>query len=100
MITGTQIRSARNALRWTTEQLGRRAGVTARTIKRFEAVDDVPPSRSSTLLDVKAALENAGIEFIGSPTDRPGFRMAAPKAANAGRPDVRPRAGRRLKEPR
>jgi len=78
MITGTQIRSARNALRWTTEQLAGRAGVTARTIKRFEAVDEVPPSRSSTLLDVKAALEAGGIEFIGSPTDRPGIRLAAP----------------------
>jgi len=77
MITGTQIRSARNALRWTTEQLAGRAGVTARTIKRFEAVDEVPPSRSSTLLDVKAALEAGGIEFIGSPTDRPGIRLAA-----------------------
>jgi DNA-binding transcriptional regulator YiaG len=69
MITGTQIRSDRNALRWTTEQLAKRAGVTARTIKRFEAVDNVPPSRSSTLLEVKGALEAAGIEFIGSPTD-------------------------------
>jgi transcriptional regulator with XRE-family HTH domain len=53
MITGLQIRLARNALRWTTEQLAKKAGVTARTIKRFEAVDDVPPSCSSTLLDVK-----------------------------------------------
>ena len=78
MITGTQIRSARNALRWTSEQLAKRAGVTARTIKRFEAVDAVPPSRSSTLLDVKAALEAAGIEFVGSPTDRPSIRLAAP----------------------
>ena len=77
MITGLQIRSARNALRWTTEQLAKKAGVTARTIKRFEAVDDVPPSRSSTLLDVKGALEAAGIEFIGSPADRPGIRVAA-----------------------
>src|ERR1022692_1271264 len=86
MITGTQIRSARNALRWTTEQLAKKAGVTARTIKRFEAVDGVPPSRSSTLLDVKAALESAGVEFIGSPTDRPGIRIAAsPPKARSGR---------------
>ena len=76
MITGLQIRSARNALRWTTEQLAKKAGVTARTIKRFEAVDDVPPSRSSTLLDVKGALEAAGVEFIGSPADRPGIRVS------------------------
>ncbi len=86
MITGAQIRSARNALRWTTDQLAKKAGVTARTIKRFEAVDDVPPSRSSTLLDVKAALEAAGIEFIGSPTDRPGIRFAgAPARAKSPR---------------
>ena len=58
-------------------QLAKSAGVTARTIKRFEALDKVPPSHSSTLLDVKAALEAAGIEFIGSPTDWPGIRMAA-----------------------
>jgi transcriptional regulator with XRE-family HTH domain len=77
MITGAQIRSARNALRWTTEQLAKKAGVTARTIKRFEAEDHVPPSRSTTLLEVRAALEAAGIEFIGSPTDRPGIRFAA-----------------------
>ena len=80
MITGLQIRSARNALRWTTEQLAKKAGVTARTIKRFEAVDDVPPSRSSTLLDVKGALEAAGVEFIGSPTDRPGIRVTPARA--------------------
>jgi transcriptional regulator with XRE-family HTH domain len=78
MITGLQIRSARSALRWTTEQLAKKAGVTARTIKRFEAVDDVPPSRSSTLLDVKGALEAEGIEFTGSPADRPGIRFAGP----------------------
>jgi transcriptional regulator with XRE-family HTH domain len=84
MITGTQIRSARNALRWTTEQLAKKAGITGRTIKRFEAVDDVPPSRSSTLLEVKTALEAAGIEFIGSPTDRPGIRVA--ETTSRGRP--------------
>jgi len=80
MITGAQIRSARNALRWTTQQLADRAGVTSRTIKRFEAFDEVPPSRSSTLLDVKAALESGGIEFIGSPNDRPGIRFSLPPA--------------------
>jgi transcriptional regulator with XRE-family HTH domain len=81
MITGTQIRAARNALRWTTERLAQKAGITARTIKRFEAVDEIPPSRSSTLLDVQNALEAAGIEFIGSPTDRPGIRLGVQPTA-------------------
>lgn len=78
MITGVQIRAARNALRWTTEQLAERAGVTSRTIKRFEAIDEVPPSRSGTLSEVQKALEAAGVEFIGSPDDRPGIRLAIP----------------------
>ena len=81
MITGKQIRAARNALRWTTEELAKKAGVTARTIKSFEAADDVPPSRSTTLHDVKTALEAAGIEFVGSPTDKPGIRFSAPPGA-------------------
>ena len=49
------------------------------TIQRFETVDGVPPSRSSTLLDVKAALEAAGIEFIGTPDDSPGIRLRSRK---------------------
>ena len=81
MITGLQIRSARNALRWTIVRLAERAGVTTRTIKRFEASDDIPPSRTETLLAVKTALETAGVEFIGTPNDRPGIRVSPPSKA-------------------
>jgi len=47
-------------------------------------MDEVPPSRSGTLFEVQKALEAAGVEFIGSPNDRPGIRVstqskAAPK---------------------
>jgi transcriptional regulator with XRE-family HTH domain len=73
MISGSQIRAARAILRWSAQDLADRANVGIQTIKRFEAVDGVPPSRSSTLLDVKAALEAAGIEFIGSPGNDPGI---------------------------
>jgi transcriptional regulator with XRE-family HTH domain len=79
MITGVQIRAARSALRWTTQELADRAGLTSRTVKRFEAVDSVPPSHSSTLGRIKFALEAAGIEFIGTPTDRPGIRLLKPR---------------------
>ena len=73
MISGSQIRAARAFLRWSAQDLADRAKVGIQTIKRFEAVDGIPPSRSSTLLDVKAALEAAGIEFIGSPGNNPGI---------------------------
>ena len=75
MITGMQIRSARAALRWSVKHLAEAAGVGTQTIKRFEAADGIPQSRTQTLLDVKAALEAAGIEFIGAPDDGPGIRL-------------------------
>ncbi len=78
MITGVQIRSARAALRWSVQQLAERAGVGTQTIKRFEVVEGIPQSRTQTLLDIKAALEAAGIEFIGTPEDRPGIRLSRP----------------------
>jgi transcriptional regulator with XRE-family HTH domain len=79
MITGAQIRAARAALGWSAQTLADRTGIGARTIARFEGVDDVPPSRSSTLIEIKTVLESAGIEFIGSPADRPGIRVALPR---------------------
>ena len=76
MLTGFQIRAARAGLNITARQLADRAGVSLPTIQRFESVDGVPPSRSSTLLDVKNALEAAGIEFlVGN-----GVRLREPEA--------------------
>jgi len=76
MLTGFQIRAARAGLNITARELAARARVSLPTIQRFESVDGVPPSRSSKLSDVQAALEAAGIEFIGTPTDRPGIRLS------------------------
>jgi transcriptional regulator with XRE-family HTH domain len=83
MITGGQIRSARAALRWSVQQLADKAGVSIQTIKRFEAVEGVPRSRTQTLLEIKAALEAGGIKFIGTPTDRPGIRLSMATRAGA-----------------
>ncbi len=79
MITGSQIRSARAALRITAVELASMAGLGEQTIKRFEASDGVPPSRSATLFIVQKTLEAAGIEFIGSPDDAPGIRLRKKK---------------------
>jgi hypothetical protein len=82
MITGGQIRAARAALKWSANTLSKKAGVGIQTVIRFEAVDGIPPSRSSTLQGVQAALEAAGIEFIGAPTDRPGIRFGSQPSAS------------------
>ena len=75
MITGAQIRSARAALGWSVQELADRAAVATKTIMRMESVAGVPQSRTRTLLDIKAALESGGIEFVGAPNDRPGIRL-------------------------
>lgn len=75
MLTGIQLRAARAALRWSTELLAQRSDVSARTIKRLEQYDSVPPSHSATLQKIQSALEAAGIEFIGTPEDGPGIRL-------------------------
>ena len=78
--TGMQLRAARNALGWSIELLAQASDVSARTIIRYEDVNDVPPNRSRNLQKLQAALEAAGIEFIGTPEDGPGIRIHAPKA--------------------
>lgn len=78
MITGSQIRAARAALRMSAAALAEQASVGIQTVKRFELSEGVPPSRSATLMVVKSALEAAGIEFIGTPDDRPGIRLKSP----------------------
>ncbi|WP_026789782.1 helix-turn-helix domain-containing protein [Pleomorphomonas oryzae] len=77
MITSAQIRAARAALRLSSQELAERSGIAQRTIKRLEAMDGVPASHVSTLVALKAALEAAGVEFVGSPEDGPGIRVLA-----------------------
>lgn len=80
LITGTQIRSARAVLRWTSAQLADRCELGIQTIKRLEQFDGLPPARAVTLDLIQRTLEAAGIEFIGTPDDGPGVRYRPPKA--------------------
>lgn len=80
MIGGQHILMARAALRWSIDDLAKESGVGVRTIKRFEAVNEITSGNLSTIQKLKTALEAAGIEFLGTPTDRPGIRIGTPKA--------------------
>jgi hypothetical protein len=75
MITGAQIRGARGILRWSADTLAKKAAVGIQTIKRMEAVDEIPPGRAKTLADVQRALEAAGVEFIDENGGGPGVRL-------------------------
>ncbi len=75
MITGQQIRAARNALRWSVDDLANSAGIASKTVRRIEANDGMPDSKLKTISQIKSSLETAGIEFIGTPEDGPGIRI-------------------------
>jgi transcriptional regulator with XRE-family HTH domain len=79
-ITGSQIRSARAALGWSIDVLAQASSVSMSTIKRMEANGGAPVSTVANLNAIKSALEAAGIEFIGTPDDRPGIRIGRPAA--------------------
>lgn len=75
MISSLQIRAARGLLNISAAELAEKADVTWKTIQRFESAQGIPASRGGTLERVKAALEEAGIEFIGDPITSPGVRL-------------------------
>ena len=75
-ITSGQIRAAKAMLRWSGEELSSRSGVSLSTVRRVESASGVPEVQSiRTVLAIKKALEEAGIEFIGTPEDGPGVRL-------------------------
>ena len=70
---------ARAALKWTIDELSQQSGVGERTIKRIEAMDTILSANLSTISKLQSSLEAAGIEFIGTPDDRPGIRVGPPR---------------------
>lgn len=79
MITGAQVRAGKALLDWSGSVLAERAGVAISTIRRVEACDGLLDSASIKVLQsLKGALENGGVEFIGTPDDRPGVRLKTP----------------------
>ena len=75
MITGSQIRAGRALLNWSAQQLADVSGVGVATIRRMELAQSVPSSNAQTLTLVKETFEDAGVEFIGAPNDKPGVRF-------------------------
>ena len=82
MFTSDQIRAARALIRWSAADLASASGIGSATIKRMEVMGGVPAGNVKTLLALKAALESAGVEFVGTPDDRPGVRLAVNKKQN------------------
>ena len=78
MITSEQIRAARQLIRVTADDLASKSGVGVATIRRFELMAGVPSGNARSVEAIQAALEQMGVEFIGTPEDRPGVRLVKP----------------------
>jgi len=75
MISTGQVRAARVMLRWRAQDLADASGVGVATIRRMEVLDGVPSGQIRSLAAIQSALEAAGVEFIGTPDDKPGVRL-------------------------
>ena len=62
-------------INWSALKLAEKSGVGVATIRRMELAESVPSSNAQTLDLVRVAIEKAGVEFIGTPEDRPGVRL-------------------------
>lgn len=74
MITSGQIKAARALLGWTVRDLAAKAEIGFSTLVRLEQADGVPGGNVRTLDAVKSAIEDAGIEFTGTPDSQAGVR--------------------------
>jgi transcriptional regulator with XRE-family HTH domain len=74
MISGAQVRAARALLDWSIKDLSERSNVSAPTIQRIERQHGLISSQPRTVIDLQKAIEEAGLEFIGTPDNGPGVR--------------------------
>lgn len=75
MLTSDQIRAARALVRWSAEELAKRAGVGISTVQRMEKADGVPSSVGPNLQAIQRAFEAAGVIFIAENGEGPGVRL-------------------------
>lgn len=74
MITSGQIKAARALIGWTARDLAAKAEIGFSTLIRLESADGVPSGNIKTIDAVKKALEDAGVEFTGTPDSQAGVR--------------------------
>src|SRR3954471_16568003 len=85
LVDARQIKAARSFLRWRQDELARQTGLAISTIRRLERSEGPIEANFDTVQKISQALENAGIEFIGSPNL--GVRYWVRREAEAGPPD-------------
>jgi hypothetical protein len=66
MITGAQITAGRALIGWSMRDLARHAGIDTADVQQAESSVKMPKRRLRDLVAIRQALQDAGIEFIGS----------------------------------
>lgn len=66
-MTGEQLRAARALIRMEQRELASLAGISAESVRRYEAEDGIIKGRADTISFLKRALEAAGVVFITTP---------------------------------
>jgi len=74
-LISAQIRAARALLRWSAEELARRASIGVTTIRRAELSERGTSMTTANDLAVRRAFETAGVEFIDENGGGPGVRL-------------------------
>jgi transcriptional regulator with XRE-family HTH domain len=77
LITSGQIKAARALVGMTATRLAELSGVAYTTVVRMESSKGIPSGQVKTLDAVQKVLEEAGIEFIGTPESGAGVRWKA-----------------------
>ncbi|PSC06540.1 transcriptional regulator [Alsobacter soli] len=78
LLVAAHLRAARALLDWSAKALSERSGVSPATLQRLERSVGVPSAHPRTIGDLKRVLEDAGVEFMGTP-DEPGVILRRPK---------------------
>ncbi len=76
VLTPGQVRAARGLTGLSKDDLARLANVSVSTINRLEDAGSAVRPRPDTILSVRQALEDAGVEFTFEPGAKPGVREA------------------------
>lgn len=76
-LTGSQVRAARGALRWSVRELAEHSDVSVATINRFEAGSKAVTARDSSVAALERVLIASGIEFFAQEDGRPALAIGA-----------------------
>jgi len=77
-LVGAQIRAARALLRWSADDLARRAMVGINTVRRAEISETETSLTAANEAAIRRAFESAGVEFIPENGHGPGVRLGKP----------------------